>query len=134
MNIPRKRMNKKWRIWAVVALLAIGSMITALMWKTASPKYGLSMLTVETAEDDEEILNVYAYDLDQEASQKIFSVSCSASHPAAVYDAVNQYVYYSGKTREKLYHDQLIRHDCRTGEDEVIVDTLLQIVDLYLMN
>ena len=67
------------------------------------------MLTVETAEDDEEILNVYAYDLDKEASQKIFSVSCSASHPAAVYDAVNQYVYYSGKTREKLYHDQLIR-------------------------
>ncbi len=65
-------MNKKWRIWAIVALLAIGSMIAALIWKTASPKYALSMLTVETAEDDEEILNVYAYDLDQEASQKIF--------------------------------------------------------------
>lgn len=134
MNTSRKRMNKKWRIWAIVALLAIGSMIAALIWKTTSPKYGLSMLTVETAEDDEEILNVYAYDLDQEASHKVFSVSCSASHPAAVYDAVNQYVYYSGKTREKLYHDQLIRHDCRTGADEVIVDTLLQIVDLYLMN
>lgn len=72
MNTSRKRMNKKWRIWAIVALLAIGSMIAALIWKTTSPKYGLSMLTVETAEDDEEILNVYAYDLDQEASQKFF--------------------------------------------------------------
>ena len=61
MNILRKRMNKKWRIWAIVALLAIGSMIAALIWKTTSPKYALSMLTVETAEDDEEILNVYAY-------------------------------------------------------------------------
>lgn len=58
MNTSRKRMNKKWRIWAVVALLAIGSMIAALIWKTTSPKYALSMLTVETAEDDEEILNV----------------------------------------------------------------------------
>lgn len=78
MNIPRKRMNKKWRIWAVVALLAIGSMITALMWKTASPKYGLSMLTVETAEDDEEILNVYAYDKAQKGHMVMTLISRSS--------------------------------------------------------
>ena len=131
--------QRKGTILFICLLICLMAFSAFFIWKNLHPTYYLSFATLETNDndDDNSTLNVYYYNLEDDKAEKVFSTTYCSSYPAAVYDAKNQYVYYSDKCLENNVNnanDKVVRYDCKTKTSQVIIKDLNCINDIYIRN